>query len=89
MGFDTIDIKEEVKKFIKNKENMDYPEGFDEWKSMKGLVYELEEDGTFFKCSCGSGQKKYFCKHNIGLSIKFKNYVIPDTAKSVPLAQKK
>ena len=86
---DGSDIKEEVKKFIKYKENMDYPEGFDEWKAVKGSVYELEEDGEFFKCSCGAGQKKYFCKHNIGLSIKFKNYVIPDTAKSVPLAQKR
>ena len=25
--------------------------------------------------------KKYFCKHNIGMSIKFNNYTIPDTAK--------
>ena len=33
--------------------------------------------------------KMHFCKHNIGLSIKFNNYTIPDTAKSVPLAQKR
>ena len=83
------DIKDEVKKFIKFQENMEYPEGFDEWKVMKGLVYELTDDGDFFRCSCGYGLKKYFCKHNIGLSIKFKNYTIPDTAKSVPLAQKR
>ena len=86
---DELDLKDAVKCYIKNQINMDYDGGFDEWKKMKSSLYELEEDGYFFKCSCHIGLKKYFCKHNIGLSIKFKNYSIPDTAKSLPLAHKR
>ena len=33
--------------------------------------------------------KKYFCKHNIALSIKFKDFIITDVTKSGPLNQKK
>ena len=65
---DGCDIKEEVKKFIKYKENMDYPEGFDEWKAVKGSVYELEEDGEFFKCSCGAGQKNISASTTLDLA---------------------
>ena len=45
-------------------------------------LYELKDEGSFHK-------KHYFCKHNIGLSIKTKNYAIPDTAKSVALQEKR
>ena len=83
-----LDIKDEVKKVVKNKDNLDY-EGFDEWKQSRTSVYELTEDGDLFKCSCPAGSKKYFCKHNIGLAIKFKNLQIPDSAKSVPLNEKR
>ena len=62
---------------------------FDEWKFFKSFIYELTEDGNFFRCTCGHGMKKYFCKHNIALSIKFKDFVITDVAKSVPLNQKR
>ena len=84
-----LDIKDEVKKFVKNKDNLEYDDGFDEWKQTRTSVYELSEDGDFFKCSCPAGSKKYFCKHNIGLAIKFKNLQIPDSAKSVPLNEKR
>ena len=85
---DDVEIKEAVKKFIKSQETMEYDE-FDEWKKTKSTVYELLDDGDFFSCSCPNGLKKYFCKHSIGMAIKFKAYAIPDTAKSVPLATKR
>ena len=84
-----LDIKDALKVFIEKKVTLAYDDGFDEWKRMKSSVYELIDDGEFFKCNCPAGMKKYFCKHYIGLSVKFKNYKIPDTAKSVPLAQKR
>ena len=84
-----LDIKEVVKNFVKNNENLEYSDGFDEWRHTRGSLYELSEDGDFFKCSCPLGSKKYFCKHNIGLAIKFKNLQIPDSAKSVPLNEKR
>ena len=40
-------------------------------------------------CSCPSGSKKYFCKHSVGLAIKFKHGKIPYSAKSVPLNEKR
>ena len=52
-------------------------------------IYELKEDGNFFKCSCPYGQKHYFCKHNIAISIKLNKYAIPDNAISVPLQEKR
>ena len=55
----------------------------------RASLYELTEDGDFFLCSCPSGSKKYFCKHSIGLAIKFKHLEIPDSAKSVPLNEKR
>ena len=82
-------LKDEVKKYVTCKDSLEYQEGFDEWKMLKSTVYELSDDGDFFKCSCAYGQKHYFCKHNIGLSIMFKHYAIPDNAKSIPLAQKR
>ena len=75
-----------VKKFLDLKENVNF-DSFDDWKHFKTTVYELKEDDGFFKCSCGDGLKKFFCKHNIALSIKFNSYQIPDTAKSVPLSE--
>ena len=77
--FDT-DLKGIVKKYL----NSDF-ETFDEWKHLKMTVYELRDDGDFFKCSCGEGLRKYVGEHNLALSIKFQNYQIPDTVKSVPL----
>ena len=62
-------IKDLVKKFIKYNDKLDY----DEWKEVKSSVYELTDDGHFFVCSCPVGSKKYFCKHSVGLAIKFKN----------------
>ena len=56
---------------------------------MKESIHELKDDGDFFKCSCAYGQKHYFCKHNIALSIKLKNYAIPNIAKSVSLQEKR
>ena len=47
------------------------------------------EHGDFFLCSCPSGSKKYFCKHNLGLAIKLKHLEIPASAKSVPLNEKR
>ena len=84
-----LDIKDVVKIFIKHNEDLDYSDGFDEWKETRSSVYELAEDGDFFLCSCPSGSKKYFCKHSIGLAIKFKQLEIPDSAKSVPLNEKR
>ena len=73
-----LDIKEVVKKFMKHNEDLDYSDGFDEWKETRASLYELAEDGNFFVCSCPSGSKKYFCKHSVGLTIKFKHRVIPE-----------
>ena len=83
------DLKIVMKKYIQLKESFAYDDGFDDWKEMKETIYELKEDGDFFKCSCPYGQKHYFCKHNIALSIKLKKYAIPDTAISVPLQEKR
>ena len=38
-------------------------------------------------CSCGEVLKKYFCKHNIAMSIKFKGLEILNTVKLVPLSE--
>ena len=80
----TDDIKTELKKYLNR-----FDDTFENWKRVKSVLYELTEDGDFFKCSCPYGMKKYFCKHAIGLSIKLKNFQIPDNAKSVPLAEKR
>ena len=66
---------------------MEYDE-FDEWKKTKTTVYEILDDGDFFTCSCPNGLKKYFCKHSIGMAIKFKAYAIP-TQLSMCLWQQK
>ena len=66
-----------------------FDEGFENWKNLKDTIYELTDDVDFFKCSCPYGLKRYFCKHNIGLSIKLKNYKVPDNAISVPLDEKR
>ena len=84
-----FDIKDLVKKFIKHNDKLDYDDGFDEWKEVKSSLYELTDDGQFFVCSCPVGSEKYFCKHSVGLAIKFKNLKIPDAAKSVPLNEKR
>ena len=84
-----LDIKDVVKKFMKHNEDLDYSDGFDEWKETRASLYELTEDGDFFLCSCPSGSKKYFCKHSIGLAIKLKHLEIPASAKSVPLNEKR
>ena len=81
-------LKERVKEYI-SKFKKKNTEGFEHFKNLKTSVYEIEEDGDFYKCSCPIGLKKYFCKHNIGLAIKFKNLQIPETAMSVPLAEKR
>ena len=80
----TENIKETLKNYIKK-----FEDGFDNWKALKDTIYELEEDGDFYKCSCAYGSKRYFCKHNVALSIKLKNYKIPDNALSVNLAEKR
>ena len=80
----TDDIKTELKKYLNR-----FDDTFENWKRVKSVLYELIEDGDFFKCSCPYGVKKYFCKHAIGLSIKLKNFQSPDNAKSVPLAEKR
>ena len=49
-----------------------FEDGFDNWKALKDTIYELEEDGDFYKCSCAYGSKRYFCKHNVALNIKLK-----------------
>ena len=41
----------------------------------------------FFKCSCPSGLKRKFCKHNISLSINL-YYKVPDNEISVHLDEK-
>ena len=83
------DLKSVMKQYIQVKDTFAYEDGFDDWKEMKERIHELKDDGDFFKCSCPYGQKRYFCKHNIALSIKLKNYAIPDVAKSVPLQEKR
>ena len=83
------DLKAKLKKFLKYQKHFYYPVGFDGWKFYKSFIYELTEDGHFFRCSCGHGMKKYFREHNIAFSIKFKDFIITDVAKSVPLNQKK
>ena len=80
----TEDLKETMKTYMKK-----FDEGFENWKNLKDTIYELKDDGDFFKCSCPYGLKRYFCKHNIGLSIKLKNYKVPDNAISVPLDEKR
>ena len=83
------DLKSVMKQYIQVKDTFAYEDGFDDWKEMKERIHELKDDGDFFKCSCPYGQKRYFYKHNIALSIKLKNYAIPDVAKSVPLQEKR
>ena len=82
------DLKSNVKKYLQGKNTGIY-ESFDDWKFLKTHIYELVEDGEFFQCSCGDGLKKYFCKHSIAMSIKFKGLEILDIAKSVPLTEKR
>ena len=49
-----------------------------------------EEDFLSLRmCSCPSGSRKYLCKHSVGLATKFKHREIPDSAKSVPLNEKR
>ena len=33
-----LDIKDEVKKFVKNKDNLEYDDGFDEWRKKQELL---------------------------------------------------
>ena len=66
----TEDWKAVMKKYIHLKDTFAYDDGFDEWKVMKQTIYELKDDGSFYKCSCPYGLKHYLCKHNIGLSNK-------------------
>ena len=80
------DLKSNVKQYLQGKKTGFY-ESFDDWKFLKTNIYELVEEEDFFRCSCGEGLKKYFCKHNIAMSIKFKGLEILDTAKSVPLTE--
>ena len=80
------DLKSNVRKYMQGKNTGIY-ESFDDWKYLKTNIYELVEDGNFYKCSCGEGSKKYFCKHSIAMAIKFKGLEILDIAKSVPLTE--
>ena len=80
----TEDLKTVLKNYMKK-----FDDGFDNWKYLKDTVYELTEDGDFFHCSCPYGLKRYFCKHNVGLSIQLKKYKVPDNAISVNLDEKR
>ena len=35
-----LDLKADLKKFLKYKKDFDYPDGFDEWKFYKSLIHE-------------------------------------------------
>ena len=75
-----------AKEFIRMQRTCEY-EDFDAWAKMKNSVYELvfSENESLFRCSCPYGLKWIFCKHSIGIMIKFGGLEIPDAAMAVPL----
>ena len=81
-------LKEKANEYISRFKKKDFA-SFEQFKDLKTSVYELEEDDDFYICNCPIGLKKYLCKHAIGLAIKLKNFQIPETAMSVPLAEKR
>ena len=79
-------LPELAKEFVKTQRHCDY-DSFNEWAKTKNTVYELKylESESIFRCTCPYGLKWVFCKHSVGLMIKFAGLEIPETAMAVPL----
>lgn len=66
---------------------------FDDFKtkSVQGWTTFIQDEHTWRRgrCNCPPFQKKYICKHLVGMAIRFKFVVPPLEAKALPLEQKR
>ena len=61
---------------------------FDDWKKIKGEVFELEKKFEIVTCTCPLGMQHRFCKHKVGLMIKHKIISIPESLMVLPIGAK-
>ena len=61
---------------------------FDDWKKIKGEVFELEKKSEIVTCTCPLGMQHRFCKHKVGLMIKHKIISIPESLMVLPIGAK-
>ena len=71
-------LNDVAKQYIRGQRSGNYEEGFDEWSELRATVYELVKHEKFFTCNCPLGMKKHWCKHRIGMMIKFNMISIQD-----------
>jgi hypothetical protein len=64
-------LMDAAKSYIRAKRSGIYEEGFGEWAEFRAIVYELVKNDKYVTCNCRLDIKKQWCKHRIGLMIKY------------------
>jgi len=59
------------------------------WQSKLWKVIMEADDYQNAACSCPSYQKKFMCKHILGIAIGKKLYAVPPAVKDVPIGEKR
>lgn len=52
-------------------------------------LYPPETKWAEALCSCPTFQKKYICKHVLGIAVRMSEFIIPNDAKSIPIGTKR
>lgn len=64
---------------------------FDEYKNWTKVIHVLEknDNDNTYRCSCAKHMKEYTCKHAVGVLLRLGMLEAPDTAKNVPIGEKR
>ncbi len=65
---------------------------FDSMAEMRLSIWKVSVESNDWEsatCTCPVFLKEYICKHSVGLPVRLKLLTVPDTAKTIPIGQKR